>query len=96
MEAAKDSRYACTTVLIGGMLPAQAYAGLHLFIELAGRRPKWFMGTLMELRKKGAARTHQIWARVTVYDGDILALCNTYARHLPEGIKEHHGRTPAY
>ncbi|CAL5225498.1 g8326 [Coccomyxa viridis] len=31
--------------------------------KIPGRRPKWFMGTLMELRKKGAAKTHQIWAR---------------------------------
>ena len=69
METAQDPRYFCRTMhhdqhnccllrhnVILSLLPTLSL--------LAGRRPKWFMGTLMELRKKGAARTHQIWARV--------------------------------
>jgi cytochrome P450 len=30
---------------------------------LAGRRPQWFWGNLLELRKEGAARTHAKWSQ---------------------------------
>lgn len=44
----------------------QAFVTTYIpFCISAGRRPQWFMGTLLELRKRGAAKTHQMWARVS-------------------------------
>ena len=68
METAKDPRYPCVLMHLEQhtccLLKSHLSLGFTIFL-LAGRRPKWFMGTLMELRKKGAAKTHQIWARVS-------------------------------